>query len=148
MAPNNREERALLARLEKMGVTAPTYRNGAGLSLWMVDTLPSLRPDDPDLSETVEMARALLARDGWVNITLTENIELLSVSDQEQMLRDLLQEIGVLRSEPVPKITDLMDWTISELPRAPNDALTHVAVRLAKLLTRRRRPATKRHSRT
>jgi hypothetical protein len=130
-----------------MGVPAPTYRSGAGLSLWIIDNLPELRPDDPGLAKTLEMARAVNELYGWTNGTLTEQMASLTAAAQKRLLRSLLQEIDAAGSDCNLKTADLVEWTISELPlAAPNDASTYVAVRLAKMLRRREKPATKRHA--
>jgi hypothetical protein len=130
-----------------MGVSVPIYRSGAELSLWIIDNLPDLRPDDPGLAKTVEMARAVNQSYGWVNGTLTEQMETLTPSAQERLLRNLLREINPPKLDHSLKKADLIDWTMNELPRtAPNDASTYKAVRLARILTKRERPITKRHA--
>jgi hypothetical protein len=129
-----------------MGVSAPIYRSGAGLSLWIIDNLPDLRPDDPALARTVEMARAINESYGWVNGTLTEQMELLTTSAQEQLLRSILNEIDAPRFERNLTTTNLIEWTLTELPHAaPNDGSTYVATRLAAILRKRQNPATRRH---
>lgn len=67
--------------------------------------------------------------------TPTERLNYMSTPAQKDLLVGLIREMKVRPLGKSPKLSDLVEWVVHELPKvAPDDSRTPHAVRLANIL--------------
>jgi hypothetical protein len=127
-----RQERVLLSRLNAMGVTVPEYSSFEILSLWVTSNLHQLAPNDPQLSSTLEIAQDWLNQGHW-NPTPLELLQSRGTPEIKTRLVALIREMNVRPVAKNPKLKELAEWVLKDLPSlAPDDPRTDTAVGLAR----------------
>lgn len=115
----------------------PDLPRMTALSEWVVRCLPALAPDDEHLAGTIAIAQR------WLNLgTLDpppaetsingQPVSWFSTPEIKTRLIDLIREMEVRPLGKNPKLRELSEWVLRDLPAlAPNDPRTPMALALA-----------------
>lgn len=114
-----------------MDIPKPDYRDLTELSSWVVTNLPILVPNDLQLPSTLAIAERWLSLSHY-NPTPLQQARSMGTPKLKTLLVTLIREMDVRPMGKNPKLKELAEWVVAELPNiAPNDPRTPKAVALA-----------------